>query len=255
MTKSFHGAGISRWREIVETLTREIDQGVLVPGDKLPAEVDLVDRFGVARQTIRRALAHLKGIGFIDVQLGRGTFVTKKVFEYRIEAQKSLEQNLVDNAMLPSRELLSVHVSQAPRGIAEKLEIETGSAVLCAEMLGRADGSPVALVTAYYPLERIAGLETAFAAVLKKKNRLFSQTKLLESLGVNRFSRRYIRIKSRFPSPGEMKYLGMSSIDIVVETSSVSDGDDGRPVFFAMTSYHGSRVEFYVGKEDFQPKQ
>lgn len=247
MTRSFHGAGISRWREIGETLIREIDQGILLPGDKLPGEMDLVNRFGVARQTIRRALAHLKNAGLLDVELGRGTFVARKVFEYRIEAQKTLEQNLLDSAMTPSREVIGLHVSSAAKGIAERLEIGVGEPVLIVDMLGRADGSPVALVRAHFPVARIPGIEEAFRAILRKRNRTFSQTKLLELVGVSTFSRQFIRLKSRFPSAEEMQHLGLSSIDIVVETSSVSDGTTGDPVFYAVSSYPGSKVEFYVG--------
>ena len=58
---------------IVETLKNEIAS--LPAGTKLPAEVALADRFKVARETLRRALAVLEADGLISTQHGRGRFV------------------------------------------------------------------------------------------------------------------------------------------------------------------------------------
>ncbi|HWJ08519.1 MAG TPA: GntR family transcriptional regulator [Nocardioides sp.] len=45
------------------------------PGTPAPSERDLVDRFGVARMTVRQALDALVGEGVLERQPGRGTFV------------------------------------------------------------------------------------------------------------------------------------------------------------------------------------
>jgi len=47
-------------------------------GDKLPAEVDLARRYGVARMTVRRAIADLADNGEVVVLHGRGTFVAER---------------------------------------------------------------------------------------------------------------------------------------------------------------------------------
>src|SRR5947208_1345870 len=46
------------------------------PGEQLPSESELVARFGVARGTIREALKLLEQDGLVDVQHGRGRFVS-----------------------------------------------------------------------------------------------------------------------------------------------------------------------------------
>lgn len=45
------------------------------PGTPAPSERDLVDRFGVARMTVRQALDALVGEGVLERHPGRGTFV------------------------------------------------------------------------------------------------------------------------------------------------------------------------------------
>jgi hypothetical protein len=63
------------YRHIADVLRGEITDGTLAVGDRLPAYVDLEQRFGVARATIQRALAELRKDGFIDNQRGRAAEV------------------------------------------------------------------------------------------------------------------------------------------------------------------------------------
>lgn len=43
----------------------------------MPSEKDLHDEFGLARETIRRALAVLRGEGLVQVRQGHGTYVVE----------------------------------------------------------------------------------------------------------------------------------------------------------------------------------
>jgi GntR family phosphonate transport system transcriptional regulator len=250
LTKPLDSPGISRWRQVGEALVREIDQGVLGPGDKLPAEFDLAERFGVARQTVRRALSHLRDEGLIDVRLGHGTFVSEKVFEYRIAARKTFEENLLDSAMTPSRKLLDVARMPATRGIADKLRIRAGDPVLFVFLTNRADNVPVVLGRIYFPCARLPGIEEAFARIAAK-NRNFSTASVLAGVGVSRFRRTFIRLTSRLPTAEETERLDLPPLETVVETTSASNDDRGLPVFFSIMAYRGSRVAFFIGDEAF----
>ncbi len=60
---------------------REIAEGQVRPGDKLPSVVELSERFGVGRSTVREALSAMKAIGVLDIRQGGGTFVKAKEAE------------------------------------------------------------------------------------------------------------------------------------------------------------------------------
>jgi DNA-binding GntR family transcriptional regulator len=64
------------YRQAADHIAAAITRGDLRPGDKLPAERDLADDWGIAIGTIRSAMAVLRERGLIISTLGKGTFVT-----------------------------------------------------------------------------------------------------------------------------------------------------------------------------------
>ena len=62
----------------VESQIREaIRQKVFLPGDKLPGEFELSDKFGVSRTAVREALRMLSGRGMVDIRKGSGVYVSE----------------------------------------------------------------------------------------------------------------------------------------------------------------------------------
>ena len=62
-------------RDISEALTQSIRSGEFRPGDKLPAERELADQFGVHRMTVRQATSTLVANGLVVKRLPAGVFV------------------------------------------------------------------------------------------------------------------------------------------------------------------------------------
>ncbi|TIV44509.1 MAG: FadR family transcriptional regulator, partial [Mesorhizobium sp.] len=60
---------------VASSISREIAQGRLKPGDQLPTEQALATTFGVSRNVVREAIARLRSEGRIWSQQGRGAFV------------------------------------------------------------------------------------------------------------------------------------------------------------------------------------
>ncbi len=64
------------FEQIVQQVEDSILKGQLQPGDQLPAERDLAQRFGVSRTAVREAVKTLREKGLVEAYSGRGTFVT-----------------------------------------------------------------------------------------------------------------------------------------------------------------------------------
>lgn len=68
---------ISRlYEQIVQQIEDSILKGTLKPGDQLPAERELAQRFGVSRTAVREAVKALREKGLVEAYSGRGTFIT-----------------------------------------------------------------------------------------------------------------------------------------------------------------------------------
>lgn len=61
--------------EVAGRLSKQINEGKLKDGEKLPTEPELMKLFGVGRSTVREAVRMLVNMGLVSVQQGRGTFV------------------------------------------------------------------------------------------------------------------------------------------------------------------------------------
>ncbi len=62
---------------VASSLSREITEGRLRPGDRLPTEQVLAATFGVSRNVVREAVARLRSEGRVWSQQGRGGFVSE----------------------------------------------------------------------------------------------------------------------------------------------------------------------------------
>ncbi len=64
------------YEQIVQQIEESILKGTLKPGDQLPAERELAQRFGVSRTAVREAVKALREKGLVEAYSGRGTFIT-----------------------------------------------------------------------------------------------------------------------------------------------------------------------------------
>ena len=60
----------------MQQIEESILNGTLKPGDQLPAEREMAQRFGVSRTAVREAVKALHEKGLVEAYSGRGTFIT-----------------------------------------------------------------------------------------------------------------------------------------------------------------------------------
>ena len=67
---------VPKYQKIINELHAMLRQGVLKPGDKLPSREELVERYGVTRATVNRAVGELLREGLLKASQRGGTFVS-----------------------------------------------------------------------------------------------------------------------------------------------------------------------------------
>ncbi len=61
--------------EIIAQIRDELADGRLKPGDRLPSERELAERFQVSRASVREAIRALESMGLVTIKTGDGTYV------------------------------------------------------------------------------------------------------------------------------------------------------------------------------------
>ncbi|KRA38468.1 MULTISPECIES: GntR family transcriptional regulator [unclassified Nocardioides] len=139
----------------IREYVRELVRGSS-PGTAAPSERDLVDRFGVARMTVRQALDALVAEGVLERYPGRGTFVAEPR-RMPTGVSSFTEDMAAKGVVAESRTLVAERV--APNAsVAGALRLRSDEMVVHWRRLRLADGHPVCLSDAFLPESMVPGL-------------------------------------------------------------------------------------------------
>ena len=91
------------YRRLAEELRRDIADGRLPPGDRIPSIRQLAERHGIAPMTVKSALRELQDEGLVRTDPGRGTFVRDDASERLGESPSLVAQLLARVRALEER--------------------------------------------------------------------------------------------------------------------------------------------------------
>jgi GntR family phosphonate transport system transcriptional regulator len=232
-------AGSPLWQFIADSLAEEIRNRVFAPGERLPTEADLAQRFSVNRHTVRRAVASLQDFGLIRIEQGRGTFVQEDIVDYPLSKRTRFSEIVQRQARTPSGTLLRSATTPADQTMAEALQIAPGAPVALIEMIGKVDEQPISLVAHHFPLERFPDLFAAFEAEGKI-------TPMFKRLGIDDYLRKTTRVTARMPDSHEMRHLRLARMTPVLCLDAVNVDGQNRPIEFGQTRFSSGRVQVVI---------
>ncbi|GAA4198778.1 GntR family transcriptional regulator [Actinocatenispora rupis] len=202
-------AKLSKYAVIASTLQGRIEDGTYARGDWLPSEAQIAAEFNASRQTAVRALNILKQDGWIDSQQGKGYVVRGRPAGSRLGAPDYIEELL--NAEETSARLLGVEAVLASPRVADALGVKENSAVFERRRLVSGARGPVALSTAYLPVQ------IAVAASADGSDPVSGNLRdRIESTRGTRFDFVTERITARPPTADEAELLKMDPSDSVL---------------------------------------
>jgi len=231
--------GVALWRQIAETLESDIKAQVFAPGQQLPTEAELAERFSVNRHTVRRGIAFLEQEGLLRVEQGRGTFVQERVVHFSLAKRTRFSENILKQSRIPSGELVRALVLAADENVAKGLQIRKGAPVVLIESINKVDGRPLSVVAHHFPARR-------FPEMIEIYKRVGSVTKALAHYGVDDYTRKETRITARLPNANECRLLAMPRSQPVLVTESVNVDIDGRPIEFGWGRMAADRTQLVV---------
>jgi GntR family transcriptional regulator len=139
-------------RSIMEDL---ID--ALKPGDPLPSERELAERYDVARMTVRAEITRLAAEGMVERVQGRGTFVAEARVA-QAAALSSFTEDMRARGLTAGSQVLGQGTIPADDLVAGRLGIAPGAPVVRVRRVRTADGEPMALEEAFLSADRFGAL-------------------------------------------------------------------------------------------------
>jgi DNA-binding GntR family transcriptional regulator len=222
--------------QIAQLLQADIDSSAIPAGSRLENEVELSERLGVSRPTIRQAIRVLVDQGLLVRRRGIGTIVVRR-FVKRPIALTSLYDDLSAAGRMPATRVLSMKVRPCPDEVAGRLSLTLDTPVVIIERLRFADGEPIALMHNYLPSDLLS-LDTDELA----SSGLYE---LLRARGISPVVAEQ-SIGSRVATAREAKLLEVPARSAVLTMTRVAFADSGRPIEYGSHLYPGSRYILHM---------
>lgn len=197
------------FRQIAADLRDAIASGEYRVGHQLPTGSMLMQRYGVARQTVQNAIDLLRTEGLIVGRQGAGWYVAEEKMKYwasqtgsrskRLEADRrrdTFAQQVEAQGKVPRQES-TVEQIPADDEIAAHLRIEPGQPVVVRRRVMFADEEPLQLGDSHYPLNIVC-----YSKIMDPTDIPEGTDQVLEDLG-HTPTRYEDEITCRMPTEGE----------------------------------------------------
>ncbi|UAL31425.1 GntR family transcriptional regulator [Nocardioides rotundus] len=156
-------------------LLEQIRTGKLRPHDQVPTEPELMERYGVSRTTVRRALRDLETQGFVTREPGRGTFVREPHVKPRLDRLTGFVEDMDALGLEASATVELVERTRAGSEVATQLGLRRGEEVVHIERVRLGNEVPISFDESWFPTDvgdRVAQenlAEDPFYAILEDK--------------------------------------------------------------------------------------
>lgn len=230
--------GEAIYSQIAKLLKEEI-ASFLTPGECLPSENELAERFGVNRHTIRRAIEDLIAAGLLERRHGKGTFVLDAPTDYVLGSHTRFTEIFETLGKTASSRILRKLVIPARGGVATRLCLGENDQVIWIESLRLADDKPICIISHFLP-------QQAFQKLLEEYN----GGSLHEHIAI-RYELKLRRIESlvsaTLPQGDDASLLGMPQNQAVLRVKSVNvDELDGTPLEYSLTRFRADRIQLRI---------
>lgn len=161
--------------QLKQIIKEEIDRGKYLPGEQLPSESEICQKYGVSRITARRAITDLVKDGILYSLQGKGTFVKEIKLKRELISVSGFTETTTASGKNPSSQILSNTIITPDDHLKSIFNLEPAENLLKLHRLLFIDNDPFIIETSYYPLkyfphlERYIGEATSTYKILKAR--------------------------------------------------------------------------------------
>ena len=231
-----HAMPLPKYHQIYLVLREQLADGRFADG--LPGELRLVQQFGVARVTVRKALERLAADGLIERKPGRGTIARAAPpadTTPRPASLNGLLENIVNMGLQTQVTVVSCEFLEASAAVSRQLALPLGTPVQKAVRVRATAEGPLSYITTHVPADLAAGFGSA---ELAKTPILL----LLEDSGVH-IGRATQAVSARLADAEVAAHLGIDVGSALLAVSRLVFDIDERPVQWLRGLYRPDRYQ------------
>lgn len=230
------GSPVPLYFQLASAITEAITTGRLPAGTRLDGEVQLAERIGVSRPTMRKAMERLVSQGLLVRRRGIGTQVVEPKVRRSLELS-SLFDDLRSAGGSPRTEVIANDEVAAEPEIAAALGLSVGAPVLHLVRLRASADQPIAKMENYLP----AGLVRPTTDELRTRG-LYD---LLREAGITPYAATQV-IGARNARPDEARLLDQRRGAALLAMERTAYDDAGRAIEFGRHLYAADRYSIHV---------
>lgn len=140
------------YQQLEDILRKEIERGERAAGTRIPTENELSEQYNVSRVTVRKALAKLSELGYLERKTGKGTFIAEKKLQRGLStgAISFTEMCKLIGAVPGAKTTKIALEDPCPKDI-ELMNLKQDEKIIVLERIRYADSKPVLLESNRFP--------------------------------------------------------------------------------------------------------
>ena len=222
--------------QLVKIIQRQIADGLFRPGDRLPSEAELRNRYGISPMTVRRAINMLVDQDVVSTERGRGTFVKQLKLSTATFHLKEM-QNLFSDPSRAKVKILGVRIVKADDLVAGRLGLASGDRVIYIQRLLLISNEPVFYhreYLVYDPRKPIVEAEMEFTSL----------EGLFNGSGRSIFKMGELTIEAKLMSAEESELLKVPTPSAALSLTHIFFDYQNRPISLGWFICHSDRQHF-----------
>ena len=239
MSAIYRNSPLPRYFQLKEIMRERIRSGEWKPGELIPSERELSEKYGISRMTARQAITELVNEGLFYREQGKGTFVSQRKITQQLIHLTGFTEDIRARGQRPGTKVLSATMHPADEETAGKLRINPGTPIFRLQRLRLADDEPLAIELSQISFKGCEGL-------LEDDLEHNSLYRLLEAKYGIALMEADQELEAGLTGSEEALLLKISVASPVLFTRRITYSDRNQPIEYAKAVYCGNKYTFYT---------
>lgn len=227
------------YEQIKNDIVDKIENGIYVPGVRLPSERQLAEEYAVSRVTVRQAVGELVNKGILHKKVGSGTYVRATKVEQSLVQLKGIIEELRQhgyNVSIRVIETVYVKWSSKNRMLWENLKLDRGEKVYKIKRVIMVNNQPLLIDYNYFPEE----IGRKYEMLDVSKDVIF---RALEALGYH-VEYATQKVSAKNATREQARLLQIEERDAVLEVERLTFSGSDVPLIYTRAVYVGTKYSY-----------